>query len=94
MAVKLDDYVTQDKDGSWSLTCPVTDGTCGTKDDDGNVTPFRSAEWPTKKLARARLDEHVNDHKGIRPMSTLDEFRAKHGLHVKDGRAVVTVKDL
>jgi hypothetical protein len=93
----LDKAVFQEEDGTWTLQCPVTDGSCGTRPEPGEEpTPFRSPGWPSKKVARARLDEHVDDHKGIRPMSTLEEFREKHGLTSSaDGqRAVVTVKDL
>lgn len=87
MSVNLDKCVTKDGD-TWALRCPITDGTCG-----GNGEPFTSTEWPTKASARARLDEHIAEHKGEGPMSSLEEFRAKHGLTV-DAEGVVTVKDL
>lgn len=93
----LDKAVTQEEDGTWTVLCPVTDGSCGTKKEDGTLdTPFVSTGWPTKKVARARLAEHVDDHRGVAPASTLEEFRAKHGLQgTADGkRAVVTVEDL
>lgn len=92
MAIDLNRFVTKADDDTWTLTCPVTDGTCGDRE---TGVPFTSSEWPTKKLARARLDEHVAEHKGEGVMSSLEEFRRKHGLHVNaDGKAVVTAKDL
>jgi hypothetical protein len=89
MSVNLNDYVAKDEEaGTWALRCPVTDGTCG-----GDGQSFTSTGWPTKATAHARLVEHVAEHKGEGVMSSLEEFRAKHGLTV-DAEGVVTVKDL
>lgn len=96
MSRLLDKAVTKGEDG-YGFVCPVTDGTCGTlRADPENGSPFVSTGWPTKAIARARLDEHVAEHKGEGDMSTLEEFRGKHGLTgTADGkRAVVTAKDL
>lgn len=80
----------QEGDSGWDFVCPITDGTCGSEG-----VPFTSRQWPTKATARARLDEHIAEHKGEGTMSSLEEFRDKHGLSVNaDGSAVVTVKDL
>lgn len=74
----------------WDVECPVTDGTCGA---DGK--PFTSTGWPTKASAVARAEEHFAEHRGETVMSTLEDFRAEHGLDVdKGGKAVVSAKDL
>jgi hypothetical protein len=79
---KLDNAVAE-TDAGWDFVCPVTDGTCG-----ANGTPFTSTGWPSKKTALARGQEHLDDHAGT-PMSSLEAFRAKHGLAVTDdGKAV------
>lgn len=72
--------VTQADDESWGLVCPRTDGSCA---------PFTSTGWPTKATALARLAEHEAEHTDQTPMSSLDDFRDKHGLTVNDqGKAV------
>lgn len=87
---RVEEAVTQSKDKTWSFECPVNDGTCG-----ANGVSFITTDWPTKAVALARAEEHVADHKGKAPMSTLEEFREKHGLSVNaDGKAVVTAKDI
>src|SRR4051794_6632681 len=74
----LDDAVTQAKDGTWTFQCPGIAGSpCGDKG-----VGFVSAEWPTKKTATARGEEHLDEHKGLGVTSSLEEFRAKHGLTV------------
>jgi hypothetical protein len=95
----LSDAVQRNEDGErWDIVCPITDGTCGQRDPETKVvTPFTSREWPTKAVARARLDEHIAEHRGEAPMSSLEDFRRKHKLDVAynpDGSTVVTVKDL
>lgn len=93
MASKIvTDAVTESEDGTFAFNCPVTDGSCGDRD---KKVPFNTSGWPTAEIALARAEEHVQDHLGVAPMSTLEDFRAKHGLTVTpDGKAVVTVKDL
>lgn len=91
MSKLLDQAVTQAKDGTWGFVCPVNDGTCGVFGD--NSKSFTSTEWPSRKVAMARGAEHFADHKGEGAMSSLDEFRKKHGLQV-DAKGVVTAKDL
>jgi hypothetical protein len=76
--------VTKDAEGLWDVRCPVTDGSCG---------PFTSTGWPTKKIAQARYEQHLDDHRGVAPAQTLEEFRAAHGLAV-DAAGVVRVSDL
>lgn len=89
----IDDCVTE-KDGAWDFQCPVNDGTCVLP----GAVPFTSSGWPTKTIAKARGLEHFAEHKGEGTASSLDEFRAKHGLAVgtdKDGQpALITAKDL
>lgn len=81
------DHVTRNDDQGWDFTCPVfTNATCG----------FQSVGWPTKEIAVDRAREHFGEHKGEGVTSSLDEFRAKHGLTDKgtlpDG--AVRVEDL
>lgn len=72
--------VTKNDEGSWDLVCPRTSG----------CAPFVSTRWPTKASAQARLDEHLAEHDERKPMSTLEDFRAAHGLEVDAfGRARV-----
>jgi hypothetical protein len=50
----LDQAVTKDGD-TWTFQCPgVAGNPCG---------PFRSSEWPTKKSATARGQQHFDEHK-------------------------------
>lgn len=78
----LEDAVAPGKYG-WDAVCPRTDGSCG-------PDPFTSRGWPTKETALARLAEHEYEHTEQVLMSSLDDFRAKHGLAVNDqGQAVV-----
>lgn len=89
--------VTKNTDGGYDFTCPVNDGSCGSKaTDDKPAGSFTSTGWPTRDAAEARAQEHFDDHKGIEPMSSLDDFRDKHGLSPSgDGlTAVVSAKDL
>jgi hypothetical protein len=83
----LDQSVSRADDGTWTFTCPVTDGSCA---------PFVSSQWPTKKTATARGQEHFEEHLHGTPMRSLDDFRAEHGLTVNpDGMAVaITAEDL
>lgn len=76
----------------FAFTCPITDGTCGDRE---NGIPFTSLGWPTKELALKRLEGHVAEHRD--PSATtpdLDSFRAEHGVGTKDGKAVITVEDI
>lgn len=92
--VSLSACVTEADDGTWDANCPVTDGSCGTRPEKvEDRVPWRSTGWPTKATARARLDEHVEEHKTGQPASDLNEFRAKHGLIV-DESGVVRAEDL
>lgn len=63
----------------WGFVCPYTTG-CG---DPGSTAGFTSTGWPTKKSALARLETHLAEHKGHPPVD-LDEFRAAHGIGVRD----------
>lgn len=56
----------------WDFSCAVFAGNalCG----------FQSTGWPTKKVAVARADQHLTEHKEHVPMPDLDTFRAEHGL--------------
>lgn len=91
--------VTGNKTDGYAFRCPVTDGTCGDRE---TGTQFASTGWPTRETAEARGQEHFTEHTtGIDPdaetvpTSSLEDFRAKHGLTVNpDGKAVVTAKDL
>lgn len=105
--VKLKDQVREVTDqeddalNGFAADCPLTAG-CGgefpvdPKDPDG---PREHRSWssvghPTRELALARLEEHIHEHRTGEPMSDLDTFRAKHGVGVQDGKAVVTLEDL
>lgn len=76
---KAAEAVTEGPDG-WGFVCPRTDGSCA---------PFRSTGWPTKATAVARLAEHEYEHTEQVVMSSLDDFRAKHGLTVVEGGKAV-----
>jgi hypothetical protein len=87
-----------DKDG-WDFACPVTDGTCGAP----GGPAFASTGWPSRTIAEARGLEHFTEHRTgadpdaeTVPMSTLEDFRGRHGLTPTENgaRAVVTAKDL
>ena len=83
----LDDSV-KEVDGAWTFICPVTSG-CG--DVDGG---FVSSGWPTKKVAKARGQQHFDEHKGLGLSRSLEEFRREHGLVVQQLTGAVTVGDL
>ena len=72
---------------TYTFTCPVTDGTCA---------PFVSSGWPTDEIARARGQQHFEEHKTGEPLPTLEDFRAEWNLESADnGRtAVISAKDL
>jgi len=90
MATKILEQSVTQADAGWDFTCPgVAGSACG----DRGV-PFTSTGWPTKTTALARGREHFDDHLGIAPMSTLEDFRAEHGLGVSDTGAAVTLEDL
>ena len=89
MAAILDTAVSKNGAGSWDFHCPGVQGSvCGA---DG--VPFASTGWPTKATATARGREHFADHRG-EPMSTLEDFRAKHGLGVDENNIAVRLEDL
>lgn len=80
------DAVVEREDG-WGFQCP--------RGGDGSCAPFVSTGWPTKKSATARLAEHLAEHDEgdaaisegrdvdrSKLMSSLEDFRAKHGLTV------------
>lgn len=85
MATKLlEQSVTQSDDG-WDFVCPGVEGSpCG---------PFTSTGWPTKATALARGREHFDDHRGV-AQSSLEDFRAKHGLGVDKNGKAITLEDL
>ncbi|HET7399726.1 MAG TPA: hypothetical protein VFJ94_14510 [Intrasporangium sp.] len=93
MSKLIEQAVTQDEDGTYGFRCPVNDGSCGGVDDKGTVVPFTSTGWPTKRLAQARGQQHVDDHKGIAPTPSLADFRVEHGL-ITSPAGVVAVRDL
>jgi hypothetical protein len=85
----LDSSVEQDKDGTWTATCPVDNG-CGVV--GGVGYQFRYA--PTKALAQDRLAAHFDEHLTGEPIEPIDQWRARHGLIADaDGRGV-TLADL
>lgn len=71
------DAVNQEADGTWTMQCPVTDGTCG---DRAIQLPFRSPGWPTKAYAAERLEQHLDEHRGKGAMQELHDFRVERGL--------------
>lgn len=90
MATKLLEQAVAQGDTGWDFSCPgVAGSACG-----GNGVPFASTGWPTKATALARGREHFDDHRGTAPMSTLEDFRAKHGLDVDDAGNAITLEDL
>jgi hypothetical protein len=58
----------------WDFTCPYPTG-CG-----GPEGPFASTGWFDRQHAVDRAKEHLDEHEGKGPMSSLDEFRAARGL--------------
>ena len=86
---KILDKAVSSPDGgkTWDFQCPgIENSRCGNPE---TGQPFVSTGWPTKKVALARGAEHFDDHKGIAPTSSLEDFRAKHGLGVtSDGKAL------
>lgn len=92
MATKLLEQSVTQGDTGWDFTCPGIQGSaCG---DAAGGVPFASTSWPTKATALARGREHFDDHLGTAPMSTLEEFRAKHGLGVDTDGNAITLEDL
>jgi hypothetical protein len=92
MASKLLEQSVSQGDAGWDFTCPGVQGSaCG--DPDTGV-PFTSTGWPTKATALARGREHFDDHLGVAPMSTLEDFRTKHGLGVDTDGNAITLEDL
>lgn len=90
MATKLLEQAVTKGDTGWDFACPGVQGSaCGA---DG--VPFTSTGWPTKASAIERGREHFDDHLGIAPMSTLEDFRAKHGLGVDTDGNAITLEDL
>lgn len=86
MASKLLEQSVTQTDAGWDFVCPGVAGSeCG---------PFTSTGWPTKVAALARGREHFDDHLGTAPMSTLEDFRAKHGIGVDPEGNAVTLEDL
>lgn len=84
----LDQSVARGDEG-WDFRCPGVSGSpCGGEE------PFASTGWPTKASALARGQEHFDDHRGVAPMSTLEDFRAKHGLGVTEDGKAVSLEDL
>ena len=94
MSKRLSAAVKGNKDDGYDFVCPVNDGSCG---DVSTGASFTSTGWPERKYAEARGLEHFKEHKGEGAASSLDEFRAKHGLAQdpdRPNRAIVTAKDL
>lgn len=88
----LDKSATKAADDTWTFTCPgVKDSRCG---DPVTGQTFTSSGWPTKKTALARGQEHFDEHLGKAVTSSLEEFRAKHGLVVDETTGAVTLADL
>lgn len=72
--------------GGWDFVCPITSG-CG---NPGTGESFTSREWPTKKHALARGQQHLDEHAGRGVMQELHNFRVANGLSVNsEGKAVV-----
>jgi hypothetical protein len=87
--LKIADTVAKDPEtGLWAFTCPSPTG-CGDAAHDTS-SRFTSTMWPTKELAIARGQQHINEHVTGEPAPTLDEFRAAHNLTpTADGSVVV-----
>lgn len=93
MAKILDDAVSSPDGGNtYDFRCP---GIAGSPCGEPGGTPFTSTGWPTKKVATARGQEHFDEHKGLAVTSSLEDFRAKHGLTAHpDGVRAVRPEDL
>ena len=92
MASKLLEQSVSQGDGGWDFVCPGVQGSpCG---DPAAGVAFASLGWPTKASAIERGREHFDDHLGVAPMSTLEDFRAKHGLGVDTDGNAITLEDL
>lgn len=92
MASKILSQSVTESDGGWDFACPGVSGSiCG---DPSSSEGFTSKGWPTKAAALARGREHFDDHLGHAPMSSLEDFRAKHGLGVTDDGKAVRLEDL
>lgn len=94
----LNDAVSSSDDGTtYDFRCPGIAGSqCG---DPNTGVGFTSPGWATKKAALARGQEHFNEHKhpgeAQHCMSSLEDFRAKHGLvPAADGRTTIRLEDL
>jgi hypothetical protein len=86
----LDQAVTRGEDDRWDFQCPGIQGSpCGDKG-----VPFRSTGWPTRVTATERGREHFAEHKGEGVTSSLEEFRAKHGLGVNTDGHAVTLEEI
>lgn len=91
MGKVLDDAVVQAEDGTWTFQCPGVQGSlCG---DPASGQPFVSSEWPTKKSAAARGQQHFGDHAGT-PMQELHEFRRENGIELNDQGQAVSLEEL
>lgn len=90
--MRAEDCVQPLEDGTFGFYCPGVKGSkCG---DPASGVPFSSAAWPTAELAAARGQEHFDEHLGKGVTSSLEEFRAKHGLVVDDETGAVSIADL
>lgn len=88
----IDDSVHQLEDGTFGFYCPGVQGSvCG---DIATAVPFSSVGWPTAEIAAARGREHFDEHLGRSVTSSLEDFRAKHGLVVDEATGAVTLADL
>jgi hypothetical protein len=88
----IDDSVHEAEDGTFGFFCPGVKGSgCG---DAVTRVPFSSTGWPTAEIAAARGQEHFDEHLGKSVTSSLEEFRAKHGLVVDDATGAVSLADL
>lgn len=88
----LDKSVSKNEAGYWDFACPGIQGSlCG---DPVTGVPFTSKGWPTKENAKARGQEHFDEHLGKSVTSTLEDFRAKHGIGVHDDGTAYTLDDL
>ncbi len=84
--------VSKNDDDTWDFQCPGVQGSkCG---DEAAGVGFVSTGWPTKATALDRGREHFDDHLGRAPMTSLEEFRAKHKLGVTNDGVTVSLSDL
>lgn len=85
------DKAVSKSDTGWEFSCPGVQGSpCG----EPGGAPFASTGWPTKASATERGREHFAEHRGEGVASSLEEFRAKHGLGVNDDGKAVSLEDL